>query len=242
MKKIIIIINNNNNKKNKWLWRLWSFGRNGVETDFKFYGKIQAAGGFAFHHLIKSEKRGLPLLVDRRNKDLDDLKFEIELIREGRSQITSEKMQQAQRLQRQDSSRFLQLSRTACCHWKTRSLNIGSSDWSNSWPRKSTWCSTSSGFTPKKRWIPNRSSVLYAQRVRRAAQDVRPEVPRAITLTWRGKAALDEWVVSGLDNWAFFDLSHRRSEDLQKMQDEQIKTDAKEREALQLKYGKQLDK
>jgi hypothetical protein len=39
-----------------------------------------------------------------------------------------------------------------------------------------------------------------------------------------------------------FDLSHRRSEDLQRMQDEQIKTDVKEREALQLKYGKQLDK
>ena len=31
--------------------------------------------------------------MDRRNKDLDDLKLEIELVREGRPQITSEKMQ-----------------------------------------------------------------------------------------------------------------------------------------------------
>ena len=39
-----------------------------------------------------------------------------------------------------------------------------------------------------------------------------------------------------------FELSHRQSEDLQRMQDEQIKTDVKEREVLQLRYGKQLGK
>ncbi len=59
--------------------------------------------------VLESEKRELALLVDRRNKEIDDLKSEIEMIRKRLLLITSEKMQSQRRTFRRKTAGKKQL-------------------------------------------------------------------------------------------------------------------------------------